>query len=48
MSDMVPVVVMCKVVVGDVASDIVLVVVILHSSLKSARVPGTVQLNFAA
>ena len=31
----------------DISTDIVLVVM-LHSSKKSVRVPGTVQLNFAA
>ena len=42
------VVVVFKVVLGDVVADIVFVVgVNLHSLLKSVRVPGTVQLNFA-
>ena len=42
-------VVVFKVVLGDVVVDIVFVVgVDLHSLLKSVRVPGTVQLNFAA
>ena len=41
-------VVVLKVVLGDVVVDIVFVVgVYLHSLLKSVRVPGTVQLNFA-
>ena len=42
-------VVVLKVVLGDVVVDTVFVVVVyLHSLLKSVRVPGTVQLNFAA
>ena len=41
--------VVLKVVLGDVVVDTVFVVVVyLHSLLKSVRVPGTVQLNFAA
>jgi hypothetical protein len=43
------VVVLLKVVMGDVVVDIVFVVgVYMHSLLKSIRVPGTVQLNLAA
>jgi hypothetical protein len=42
-------VVVLKVVMGDVVVDIVFVVVVyMHSLLKSVRVPGTVQLNLAA
>jgi hypothetical protein len=42
-------VVLLKVVMGDVVVDTVFVVgVYMHSLLKSVTVPGTVQLNFAA